>query len=247
MSGCTGRARSGAKLSADPASPDMNSPREQIRRYEINLAAAARESTAKDQQLAELRHQVGELQRDLDAVWAQFNELHETRDRAAGQAAAFMREFCEAHSELAAYSRERQAIVLLSDLVFHPGGEAVRSEAQALLSALAAHLNHQSLEGLEVRITVHSDVKPLEESAVAQLRREAWERCGRRAMAIAGTLASTGVPLDRLTSVGEGDRDPVASNGTAEGRNANRRVEISLVPRESVVTERATLMTDVRD
>jgi hypothetical protein len=37
----------------------------------------------------------------------------------------------------------------------------------------------------------------------------------------------------RLTAVGYGDDHPVASNGTTEGRQQNRRVEIVILPRAS--------------
>ncbi len=35
-----------------------------------------------------------------------------------------------------------------------------------------------------------------------------------------------GIAADRLTSEGRGEKQPVADNGTAEGRARNRRVDI---------------------
>jgi chemotaxis protein MotB len=43
-------------------------------------------------------------------------------------------------------------------------------------------------------------------------------------------LTSIGVPAERLAASGVGDVDPIASNDTAEGRSANRRIEIILTP-----------------
>jgi lipid-binding SYLF domain-containing protein len=47
-----------------------------------------------------------------------------------------------------------------------------------------------------------------------------------RADAVANWLADHGVDRDRLSSKGYGDRRPVASNSTPEGRTKNRRVEL---------------------
>jgi len=49
----------------------------------------------------------------------------------------------------------------------------------------------------------------------------------RRANAVKNDLISRGVPASQLTAVGYGETRPVASNDTAEGRAANRRVEIN--------------------
>jgi outer membrane protein OmpA-like peptidoglycan-associated protein len=52
----------------------------------------------------------------------------------------------------------------------------------------------------------------------------------RRAQTVANYLTSRGVANKRLLTVGAGETHPVASNDTDAGRQANRRVEITLVP-----------------
>jgi outer membrane protein OmpA-like peptidoglycan-associated protein len=51
-----------------------------------------------------------------------------------------------------------------------------------------------------------------------------------RAMAVSGYLRSQGVNPIRLESVGFGERQPIASNNSAAGKQQNRRVEITLLP-----------------
>ena len=52
----------------------------------------------------------------------------------------------------------------------------------------------------------------------------------RRAGAVAQYLRSQQIGSERLLTVGMGESRPVADNSTADGRQANRRVEITMVP-----------------
>lgn len=50
----------------------------------------------------------------------------------------------------------------------------------------------------------------------------------RRAQAVANYLSGLGITGARITTVGLGESNPVASNDTAEGRQLNRRVEVAV-------------------
>ncbi|MDO4878126.1 MAG: OmpA family protein [Neisseria sp.] len=52
----------------------------------------------------------------------------------------------------------------------------------------------------------------------------------RRAQSVADYLSRRGVAYSRLSTVGYGSRQPVASNSTEAGRSENRRVEIIINP-----------------
>ncbi len=52
----------------------------------------------------------------------------------------------------------------------------------------------------------------------------------RRARSVATYLQGQGVITERLITVGMGESRPVADNATVDGRQANRRVEITMVP-----------------
>ena len=52
-----------------------------------------------------------------------------------------------------------------------------------------------------------------------------------RAQSVANVLINSGVRSSRIEAYGLGERSPIASNQTASGRQANRRVEIVITPR----------------
>lgn len=52
----------------------------------------------------------------------------------------------------------------------------------------------------------------------------------RRAASVASVLMGYGVPSTRLSAIGQGEDNPIASNLTPEGQAQNRRVDIVIVP-----------------
>ncbi|MEQ9565119.1 MAG: OmpA family protein, partial [Pseudomonadales bacterium] len=54
-----------------------------------------------------------------------------------------------------------------------------------------------------------------------------------RARSVSSYLQSRGIKPIRLEPVGFGETQPIASNSTSEGKQQNRRVEITLLPAEA--------------
>ena len=73
-------------------------------------------------------------------------------------------------------------------------------------------------EGTRYQIAGHTDSVGKDEDN--QLLSE------RRAKAAMDYVVSKGIAADRLESVGFGEKEPIATNDTKEGRQRNRRVEV---------------------
>lgn len=61
--------------------------------------------------------------------------------------------------------------------------------------------------------------------------RDNWELSAQRALTVTRALVDAGMPSSLVFAAAFGAQQPVAPNGTPEGRSRNRRVEIAPVPR----------------
>jgi outer membrane protein OmpA-like peptidoglycan-associated protein len=91
--------------------------------------------------------------------------------------------------------------------------------AIASLDALAAEL--QGKKGYVLDIQGYTDATGTDKRNIAL--------SDRRARAVYQYLAEHGIPLFRMNLLGFGEGQPVADNGTVEGRAENRRVEVRLM------------------
>lgn len=111
--------------------------------------------------------------------------------------------------------------LVLREIQFATGSNNLKPEAQARLNELAAAMAAQPKLVLEVG--GHTDaVGSAESNRVLSLR---------RAEAVRDELIRQGIEPFRLRAEGYGERYPVASNETVEGRALNRRVEFKVLKR----------------
>ena len=102
-----------------------------------------------------------------------------------------------------------------SDL-FDFDSDAIRPDAERSLLEILEVV--EAYSGRPVRLEGHTD--SIASESYNQVLSE------RRARSVAGWLESHGIGSDRLKVKGWGETRPAADNGTAEGRQQNRRVEL---------------------
>lgn len=105
-----------------------------------------------------------------------------------------------------------------SGILFDVDSAALRPEAKENLKNLANIL--QKYEDTDILIEGHTDATGTEDYNQALSER--------RAKSVSNYLIGLGVQNIRLTTVGYGEMQPVASNETPDGRQANRRVEVAI-------------------
>lgn len=120
---------------------------------------------------------------------------------------------------------ERAILVQLRDGFLFPSARAdLTPEGVALVRRLAEFLGR--IPG-ELEVEGHTDPIPIATHRFPSN----WELSAARAAAVARKLIDNGVPARRLRAIGYADTRPVASNATADGRAANRRVTLMILAR----------------
>jgi len=126
-------------------------------------------------------------------------------------------------------------ITFVADILFDPGKAKIRPEAGPALSKVARVLK-ENVPDLNVGIEGHTDNVPIKHSGW----KTNWELSSARALSVLHYLIdSAGISPDRLSAIGYGEYQPVASNDTREGRRLNRRVEVVILPQITKVKEGA--------
>jgi outer membrane protein OmpA-like peptidoglycan-associated protein len=116
---------------------------------------------------------------------------------------------------------EVEAVISLEGVHFEFDKATLTPEAMAILDKAASLLATQ--EKVVVEVAGHTDSVGTEE-----YNQKLSER---RAIAVKDYLESKGINATRLTAMGYGELQPVASNDTDAGRAQNRRVELIVLDR----------------
>jgi chemotaxis protein MotB len=136
------------------------------------------------------------------------------------------------------YIPERGAVRFKADLLFplgsdqltggDPSSEALQKFAQIAQSDVAA--------GFDVVVVGHTCTTPIGRPETRARFPSNWHLSAGRSIAVMELLGSRGVPMRRMGIMGYGEHRPISDNNSEQGKQRNRRVEIFLVPRDSVHT-----------
>ncbi|GER59582.1 OmpA/MotB family protein [Patiriisocius marinus] len=122
---------------------------------------------------------------------------------------------------------ETVVMINISDkLLFNSGSYRVNSKANPLLKRLADVINSEP--ALEVMVEGHTDAQTVKPGASVK---DNWELSVQRSTAVIRTLQDKyGVSPEKLIAAGRSSYLPLTENDTKEGRSANRRTRIVLLP-----------------
>ena len=117
-------------------------------------------------------------------------------------------------------------VEISTDILFGSGVAGLAPAALQPLSHLAEALRPWPNA---IRVEGHTDDRPIGTVAFPSN----WELSAARAASVVRLFTQRGIAAQRLAVIGYGEQRPVQPNTTATGRNANRRVVVVILGRES--------------
>lgn len=118
----------------------------------------------------------------------------------------------------------RMVVELPTDILFASGKADLSKEGREAIDEVGKVL--ATIPERAFQIEGHTDDVPIKTDRFPSN----WELAAARAITVVGVLREAGVPAERLSAASQAEFRPVADNTTKEGKAANRRIEIVVVP-----------------
>jgi len=119
----------------------------------------------------------------------------------------------------------RMVVAMASDILFASGSSTLRKDGKDAVAEVAGIL--ASIPEREFQIEGHTDNTPV---GVKAHQTKNWDLGSARAIGVVKHMIQTGMPPGRISAATYAEFRPVDTNRTDEGKAANRRIEIVVVP-----------------
>ncbi|HEY8252193.1 MAG TPA: OmpA family protein [Burkholderiales bacterium] len=174
-----------------------------------------KEKDSLTQQVAELEAQRARLQASEKQVEARYDRLRADLSEEVKKGQLQIREL-----------EGKLTVDVAEQLFFDSGRAALKDTGKQVLQKVADSL--KSYEDKAIRIVGHTDNVPIS-GGLQKVFPSNWELSAARATTVVRFLQDNGIPPERLVATGRAEYAPVAPNDSAEGRQKNRRIEITLI------------------
>jgi outer membrane protein OmpA-like peptidoglycan-associated protein len=207
-------AATAVRLAEQPLADDpvLGAHRVYIADRKVEIARARAETRAAEDKRATM----GE-ERESARLAARTREADTARSDAqtAGRlAAAEAAELQRQIATLKAEATERGLVLTLGDVLFATGQSSLRGGATASLDQLVTFLKRYPARNIAIEGHTDNVGSDVSNQGLSE----------RRANAVQGYLVRQGIDATRISASGFGESQPVADNGTSDGRQQNRRV-----------------------
>jgi chemotaxis protein MotB len=209
------------------------------------ISALQGQQAALEQQLRELQQQKTTLENDRAALERDQAKLRAQNEALESQRSQLLNASKQSQSRydslLADLNQEVQkgqlqvrrykdmlTVDVAEQLFFDSGRAALKETGKEVLKKVAEAI--QSYEDKAIRVVGHTDNVPIT-GGLQKVFPSNWELSVARATTVVRFLQDSGIAPERLLATGRAEYAPVAPNDNPEGRQKNRRIEITLIDR----------------
>jgi chemotaxis protein MotB len=216
------------------AQSDQQSAQAQADSYKTQLAQFLNGSTNKDALLANDQQQIAALQSQYDDLNRKYTDAMQRAGAPSALPPALTSElqnFAQQNPDLVDFDSVRGIVKFKSDVTFDVGDATLKPSAREAITRFASILNSSGASSYELMVAGHTDNQRVSNPrTIAAGNKDNWYLSCHRAISVGDALIADHVAANRLAMVGYADQRPIASNASASGQAANRRVEVLILP-----------------
>ena len=195
---------------------------EQVRKLESQRASLEKERDSLTKEKDSLTQQIAALEAQRAQLQASEKQVEERYDKLRADLSEEVKKGQLQIREL----KGMLTVDVAEQLFFDSGRATLKDTGKQVLQKVADSL--KSYEDKAIRIVGHTDNVPIS-GGLQKVFPSNWELSAARATTVVRFLQDNGIPPERLVATGRAEYAPVAPNDSAEGRQKNRRIEITLI------------------
>jgi chemotaxis protein MotB len=184
----------------------------------------AQDKDAIERRQAELQRQVEELERQKSQL---LNQGRQSQKQYDALVANLSEQVQKGQLQVRRY-KDMLTVDVAEQLFFDSGKATLKDSGKAVLKEVAAAM--KGYEDKAIRVVGHTDNVPIAK-AWREVFPSNWELSAARATTVVRFLQEAGIEPERLIATGRAEYAPVAPNDSEDGRQKNRRIEITLIDR----------------
>jgi chemotaxis protein MotB len=199
---------------------------QQLRDLQSQRTALEGQRNSLQQQKTSLEHDQAQLRAQNAELDKQRTQLLSTSKQSQAQYDALLadlnQEVQKGQLQVRRY-KDMLTVDVAEQLFFDSGRATLKETGKEVLKKVADAI--KSYEDKAIRVVGHTDNVPI----ATKVFPSNWELSAARATTVVRFLQDSGIAPDRMVATGRAEYAPVAPNDNAEGRQKNRRIEITLI------------------
>lgn len=216
------------KLEAEKAR-EINALQSQRATLESDLHSLQQQKGLLEKDKAALERDQAMLRAQNEALDRERMKLLETSKQSQSQYEALARELNQEVQKGQLQVRQYKDMLTVDvaeQLFFDSGRATLKETGKEVLKKVADAI--KSYADKAIRVVGHTDNVPIS-GALQKTYASNWELSAARATTVVRFLQESGIEPERLVATGRAEYAPIAENDSSEGRQKNRRIEITLI------------------